>query len=86
MEQYILENIKFGFAVDNLCSFCKQNIETYLHLFWECVHVQILWQNEIAKFELRELRSIDWIDIHLGLSGNSLRIKICNTIIFAMKY
>ena len=43
-------------------------------------------ENVIAKFKLRELGSIDWIDIHLGLSGNSPRIKIVNTIIFAMKY
>ena len=78
--------LRFGFVEDNLCSFRKQKIETYLHLFWERVHVQRLWQNVIAKFELRELRSVDWMDIHLGLSGNSPRIKIFNTIIFAMKY
>ena len=47
---------RFGFVVYNLCSFCKQKIETYLHLFWECVHVQRLRQNIIAKFELRVIK------------------------------
>ena len=55
-------------------------------MFWVCVHVQRLWQNLIVKFELRELRSVDSVDIHLGLFGNSPRINIFNTIIFATKY
>ena len=86
MEQhYTREHLfRFGFVEDNLCSFYKQKIETYLQLFWECIQVQRSWQNVIAKFELRELRSVDWVDIHLGLSGNSPRIKIFYTFIFAM--
>ena len=51
-------------------------------MFWECVHIQRLWQNVIAKFELRELRSVHWVDIHLGLFVNSPRIKIFNIIFF----
>ena len=26
-----------------VCDFCKQDNETYLHLFWECTFVQPLW-------------------------------------------
>ena len=26
-----------------LCKFCSMEIDTVLHLFWECVHVQQFW-------------------------------------------
>ena len=43
--------LKFGFVENNQCSFCKQMVETYKHLFWDCVHVKPLWQKVIDKFE-----------------------------------
>ena len=76
---------RFGFVVDNLCSFCNQEVETYLHLFWDCTKVQSLWKDIIVNFELLELRDGEWQDIHVGISGNSLRIKCCNSIIFIIK-
>ena len=78
--------LKFGFAKDDHCSFCKQNSESYLHLFWDCVHVKPLWQIVIEKLDLEELKDIEWKDIHVGITGRDLKSKICNTIIFVMKY
>ena len=40
---------KTGIASDNLCSFCKERKETFLHLFWECTFVQAFW-NEIKQW------------------------------------
>ncbi|KAH3790897.1 hypothetical protein DPMN_169105 [Dreissena polymorpha] len=33
----------------NLCDFCSENIETIEHLFWECKHIQPIW-NQLASF------------------------------------
>ena len=77
---------KFGFVMDNLCSFCKQSIETYSHLFWECQSVQDLWRGIIQEANITELNNARWEDIHIGIPGNSLKIKGCNTIIFMTKF
>ena len=78
--------LKFGFVTDNLCSFCKQGVETYVHLFWECVKVKELWQQVIQKLDILELKDTKWEDIHVGIPGYSQRIKCCNTIIFMVKH
>ena len=72
---------KFGFVGNNLCSFCNQSTETYCHLFWNCTKIQSLWHDIIERFELDELKDIEWPDIHMGMEGTSQRIKCCNTII-----
>ena len=78
--------LKFGFVTDNLCSFCKQGVETYVHLFWECVKVKELWQQVIQKIDILELKDTKWEDIHVGIPGYSQRIKCCNSIIFMVKH
>ena len=78
--------LKFGFVENNQCSFCKQMVETYKHLFWDCVHVKPLWQKVIDKFELIDLQNAEWKDIHVGIMGKDFNIKCCNTIIFILKY
>ena len=77
---------RFGFVGDNLCSFCKQEIETYKHLFLSCGSVQRICQALIQLFELDEIKDLDGRDIFVGLVGSSYRIKMCNTIIFMVKY
>ena len=34
---------KINLVNDNLCSFCKNETESILHLFWECVYTQMFW-------------------------------------------
>ena len=77
---------KFGFVNDNLCSFCKNEIETYSHLFWECLYVQRLWLDMIEQLDLIEIRNVDWKIIFVGLAGRSYRVMYCNAIIFLLKY
>ena len=36
---------KIGIKEDNLCTFCKSQNETLVHLFWSCDHIQIFWNN-----------------------------------------
>ena len=35
---------KIGLSSTDICSFCKEKVETLIHLFWECSRVQIFWQ------------------------------------------
>ena len=36
---------KMGITQDDTCSFCNLNTETYNHLFFDCLKVQIFWMN-----------------------------------------
>ena len=78
--------LQFGFVADNLCSFCQQEPETYLHLFWRCDKVKHIWQFIIEYFDIEELKNIDWKEIHLGISGNTDRSKCINSLIILLKY
>ena len=42
---------KFNLCNSNLCDFCRSNIETVDHLFWECIVVQRFW-SELHSFLL----------------------------------
>ena len=48
--------------------------------------MKALWQEITHTFELLEVRDISWKDIHVGLPGNSFRIKCCNSIILMIKH
>ena len=55
LQQWGVKNVKFKIVYistkfklissSNLCDFCNMDIETIQHLFWECSHVQIFWNN-----------------------------------------
>ena len=77
---------KFGFVPNNLCSFCTQEVETYLHVFVECPNVKKIWQTMVNHFKLEEIKEIKSRDIFLGLPGNSVRIKFVNSLIIMVKY
>ena len=51
-----------------------------------CLKVKLIWETLIQRFELDEIKDLNWRDIFVGLSGNTNRIKSCNTIIFMVKY
>ena len=36
---------KIGISLTDICTFCEQNTETLIHLFWNCEFVQTVWQN-----------------------------------------
>ena len=78
--------LKFRFVENNLCSFCQKEAETYAHLFLECEKIKKSWKEIIANYELIEIRNLDWKDIFVGLSGNSIRIKFINSLIIMLKY
>ena len=78
--------LKFGFVANNLCSFCQQDTESYIHVFLNCVKVKQMWQEAIQHFDLLEIKDLEWTDIFQCIAGNSIRIKFVNTIIIYLKY
>ena len=77
---------RFGFVPEKLCSFCKQEEETYPHLFLLCEQVKRIWHEIINTLNLEEIDIDNWSLIFIGIQGNSHRIKMCNSIIFIIKY
>ena len=71
---------QFALAADTLCSFCHQDTETYLHIFFNCIKVKLLWQEVIQTFDLREVKKMNWKDFLFGAAGNSSRIRCINSI------
>ena len=56
LRAYFLNNRVVHFKeVSNLCSLCKKVKETYVHLFWECEHVQCIWHyvHSLAPLQMR---------------------------------
>ena len=35
---------KIGISLTDICTFCEQNTESLIHLFWDCKYVQNVWQ------------------------------------------
>ena len=80
------ELFKFGFETDHFCSFCKKEVESYQHLFFECPEVKRLWGEMSKILQLNELGSDSWKTIFMGMSGNTTRASLINCIIFLVKY
>ena len=84
---YTKENLyRFGFTLDNLCSYCHDEAETYSHLFFDCLKVQRFWLELIDCLQLKEIRNGNLKIVLLGLPGKSSRVKVCNSVIFLLKY
>ena len=37
-------SLSYYMDVANVCTFCKREKETYIHLFWDCSLIQELWK------------------------------------------
>ena len=77
---------KFGFVPNNLCSFCQQEAETYLHVFLNCSKVKQMWQVIVQHFDVEEIKEMNWRDIFLGIPGISVRNKFVNSMLIMLKY
>ena len=75
-----------SFISDNSCSFCKQEVETYPHLFFNCEIVRKFWEEVVRHLHLIEIGLGSWDEIFLGLLGKSSRVNLCNSVIFLLKY
>ena len=80
---------KCNLSNTNLCDICSEHIETIEHLFWECKHIQIIWDQLTTFLEKQQLQlKLSLLNISFGV--NTFKIpEINNTvnhIIILMKY
>ena len=54
-----------------LCSFCKQEEETFIHLFWHCPRIQGLWAP-----------LLDWCDVNMNITET---LSMQNCILFGFE-
>ena len=55
---------------DNLCTFCKQDVETLKHLFWNCTKVKVFWEELIEWLDNGRI-VLNEIDVLLGMENNN---------------
>jgi len=80
---------KCNLSNTNLCDMCSEHIETIEHLFWECKHIQTLWNQLTTFLDKHKLNvKLSLLDISLGV--NTFKIpevnNTVNYIIILMKY
>ena len=73
LTNYILTEMNI--KANQLCTFCNQETETLLHLFWECRVFQDFWRNFRAYMRCKNVITEDW-DIKNILFG----IENCNPV------
>ena len=74
-QKFVTTNIKlfyYGLKDDKLCTFCGDQPESIVHLFYDCVHVQALWE---------EVRSILERLLHDNRFKHNARDVMFNTIV-----
>lgn len=76
---------KMGFSNGN-CFFCKSNLESQKHLFYECKHVKPLLelvQKIMLKISVVNPVKVDVCIVILGFAGEPKNVRICiNTLIY----
>ena len=80
---------KCNLSNTNLCDMCSEHIETIEHLFWECKHIQYLW-NQLTTFLEKQQLNIKLSLLNISLGVNTFNIQevndAVNYIIILMKY
>ena len=78
---------KQSIANSNLCDFCSMCIESTEHLFWECNHVQVFWNNLNHFLTNAHIRiQSNFQIVSFGFCQQSEEDKLKNYIIFYAKY
>ena len=60
------------------CSFCKEEPETLVHLFWTCTKTAVFWESIIARLKLCEIISDSYfadMTVSLGLISDSSKFQ-----------
>ena len=77
-----LDLYRFGLVSSDLCSFCKKEVETYRHLFYDCEHIRPLWNACGDALNLPTLKELNWEGIFFGAPLGDISktyfIKSCN--------
>ena len=82
-----LDLYRFGLVSSDLCSFCKKEVETYRHLFYDCEHIRPLWNACGDALNLPTLKELNWEGIFFGAPlGDISKTYLLNHVILLLKY
>ena len=73
----------------SLCEFCNMEIETFLHLFWECTCIQQFWASLSDFLNLCDINiniNLKTISFEVIQSNSNRNVIIQNFIIYLGKY
>ena len=73
-----------GLTNSSLCMFCKQEAETFYHLFWECSVVEALWTQVITWCQCYIDDQFEYNAVSCLLMGS--KKKVLNNVFLACKY
>ena len=61
--------VKMGYKDDIRCTFCHEEAENFMHLFWLCGKIELFWKNLIASLKDRNFLSEDCLLNNLVVLG-----------------
>ena len=77
---------QFGIIQSNTCSFCRKEIETYHHIFYECAAVSKIWIEIGKKLNFLKFLNIQWLEVLIGVRDNIKHNALLNHVIILVKY
>ena len=72
-----------GFKTDKKCSFCEEE-DSYIHRFWSCPKIQVLWQQLINLCKSQIDATLDYSPVNCLLLGFT-NVQVCSLMLM-MKY
>ena len=76
----------FGLTQSNLCSFCRKEVETYRHIFFECSEGTRIWNEMGNSLKMFQFLNMQWIDVLLGFRKNMKDNILLNHVLIMVKY
>jgi len=61
--------VKMGYKDDIRCTFCHEEAENFIHLFWFCSKIELFWKHLIACLKDRNFISNDYLLNNLVVLG-----------------
>jgi len=71
-------------SIRDTCTFCEQNTESLIHLFWDCKFVQTFWQNIQHWLIQHQIKPQDFsltLPTRLGLADSTEDILVHHTLV-----
>ena len=61
--------VKMGYKDDIRCTFCHEEAENFMHLFWFCSKIELFWKHLITCLKDRNFLSNDYLLNNLVILG-----------------
>ena len=78
---------RFKISQNNLCCYCKKEEETYRHLFFECEHARLVWNNCNNMFDCISTGNLSWEEIFGGIELEvEGKERLVNHVLISVKF